>query len=157
MIIVSFLPVLAAAAASVVLAYLWYHPKLFGRAWMALAGVTPEMAERGKKKMALNSVIALLASMLVAYVMSYVGILLGIYDWLGALQLGFWCWLGFTAPPMLGMVLWEQKPFRYYALVAGYWLVAFILMAFILLYTSTLFGMVENDSNFDQTGETLTY
>lgn len=111
---------------------------------MRIVNITPEMAERGKKRMPLSAVIALIAAMLVAWVMSYVGILLGIFDWFGAVELGFWCWIGFTAPPMLGMVLWEQRPIRYYLIVSLYWLVAFIVMALILLFGS----QIENTAQY---------
>jgi Protein of unknown function (DUF1761) len=103
MILVSFLPILAAGIASMLVTWLWYHPKVFGSVWMRLENFTPEMVERGRKRMPLMAFIGLIASMLVAWVMSYVGILLGVYDWFGAIELGFWCWLGFAAPPMLGM------------------------------------------------------
>jgi hypothetical protein len=139
MTVASLLTVLIAGIASVLIGWLWYSPILFGGPWMRMIGLTPEMAERGKKKMHLNALVALVASMLVAWVMSYVGILLGVFDWFGAVELGFWCWIGFTAPPMLGMVLWEQKPFRYYLIVAGYWLVSFIVMALILVVGSQMF------------------
>ena len=138
MILVAFLPILAAGIASMLVTWLWYHPRLFGSMWMRLENFTPEMVERGKKRMPLMAIIGLLASMLVAWVMSYVGILLGVYDWFGAIELGFWCWLGFAAPPMLGMVLWEQKPVRLYLIVALNWLVAFIVMALILVLGSQL-------------------
>jgi hypothetical protein len=52
---------------------------------------------------------------------------------MGALQLAFWCWIGFIAPVTLGMVLWEQKPVRAYLIVAFYWLAALMAMALILL------------------------
>jgi len=138
MIVVSFLVILAAGIASVLVGWLWYHPRFCGSLWMRLENFTPEMVERGKKRMPLNAIVALLASMLVAWVMSYVGILLGVYDWLGAVELGFWCWLGFAAPPMLGMVLWEQKPVRLYLIVALNWLVSFIVIAMVLLVGSQL-------------------
>ena len=138
MIIVSFLPILAAGIASMLVTWLWYNPRLFGGIWMRLENFTPEMVERGRKRMPLMVVVGLLASMLVAWVMSYIGILLGVYDWLGAVELGFWCWLGFAAPPMLGMVLWEQKPIRLYLIIALNWLVAFVVIALILVYGSQL-------------------
>src|SRR4051812_1160738 len=107
---VSFFPILAAGIASVLIGWTWYHPKVFGAMWMRMCNITPEMAERAKKRMPLTALVALLASMIVAYVMNYFGIAWGVYDVPGALQLGFWTWAGFTAPTMLGMVLWEQKP-----------------------------------------------
>jgi len=57
-----------------------------------------------------------------------------IYDWIGAVELGIWSWIGFVAPAMLGQVLWEQKPFSLYLINAGYWLVSFIAMAIVLLF-----------------------
>ncbi len=99
-----------------------------------MCNITPEMAEASKKKAPQTAIVALLASMIVAYVMNYFGIAWGVFDWIGALQLGFWTWAGFTAPPMLGMVLWEHKPVRYYLIVSLYWLVSFMVMALILLF-----------------------
>ena len=86
------------------------------------------------------AIVALLAAMLVAYVMDYFGIAWGVYDVPTAINLGVWCWAGFAAPTMLGMVLWEQKPVRYYLIVAGYWLVAFITIAIILVLGSQILG-----------------
>ena len=134
------LQILIAGIASVLLGWLWYSPYLFGGAWMRMTNITPEMAERGKKRMHLMALIGLVAAMLIAWVMSYVGILLGVYDWFGAVELGFWCWLGFVAPTMLGIVLWEQKPFRLYLINALYWLASFIVMALILVVGSQMFS-----------------
>lgn len=82
--------------------------------------------------------IGLLAAMVVAYVMSYVSLAWGFYDWIGALELGFWCWVGFIAPTMLGMVLWEQKPFKLYLINVLYWLVALLVMAQIIVLSTSL-------------------
>lgn len=131
---VTLLPVAAAGVAATIIGMIWYHPRIFGGVWARLTGVTPEMAEKGKRRMVPYTIIALLASMLVAYVMAYVEIAWQVMDVLGAINIGFWCWAGFVAPPMLGMVLWEQKPFRLYLINALYWLVAFCVIAIILLY-----------------------
>ena len=131
---VTFFPILGAGIAAVLIGVVWYHPKVFGGVWMRLSNVTPEMAERGKKRMPLTAFVGLLAAMLVAWVMDYVGIQFGIYDIAGAVVLGLWCWLGFVAPLMLGMVLWEQKPFKLYLINVLYWLVAFVAIAVTLLF-----------------------
>lgn len=130
---VTFLPIFIAAVLNVVLGMVWYHPKVFGTSWMNCLNMSPEQKEAGKKKMIVSTVIAFLAAMIVAYVMSYFGIAWGVFDWVGAVELGFWCWVGFTAPAMLGMVIWEQKPVKYFAIVSGYWLVSFIMMAVTLV------------------------
>lgn len=130
---VTFLPILIAGIANVILGMVWYNPRVFGGAWMAGMHMTPEMAEKGKKRMPLMAFIAFLAAMVVAYVMNYFGIAWGVFDWIGAVELGFWCWVGFVAPTMLGMVLWEMKPVKYYAIVSGFWLVSFVMTAVILV------------------------
>jgi hypothetical protein len=131
---VALLPILAAGIANVIVNMLWFHPKLFGTRWMREVHSTPEMIERGKRTMMRNAAIALLAGMLAAYVMDFFGMAYGVTDIWGAIQLGFWSWLGFTAVPMLGMVLWEQKSLRYYAIVSGGWLVSFVVMSLVLYF-----------------------
>ncbi len=142
MTVVTIWPILAAGAASVLIGWIWYHPRVFGATWMRLANITPEMAERGKKMMPLYALIGLCASMLIAYVMNYVGIAFQIYDWVGAVfELALWSWLGFVVPVTLGTVLWEQRPLKLYFINVSYWLVSFIAMALILVLGSqTLIG-----------------
>lgn len=129
--------VLAAGVANVILGFIWYHPKVFGRPWMAMAGVTPEMMERGKRKMPLMAFLGLVSGIVMAYILNHFGIAWGVIDALGAAELAFWTWLGFVATVLLGSVLWEQKPFKYYLINAGYWLLALIVMAEIILWLST--------------------
>ncbi len=126
--------ILASGFAAVLIGMLWYHPKVFGGLWARLCGMSPETMESGRKKMPLMAFVAFLAAMLVAYVMSYVSAAWGFYEWQGAIQLGFWIWLGFVAPPMLGMVLWEGKPIRAYLIVAFYWLVTLLVMAQFIVF-----------------------
>lgn len=128
---ITWLPIVAAGIVNVVLGMIWYNPKVFGNAWMAAGNIQP--SERGKKMMPVSAFFAFLAAMVAAYVMNHFGIAWGVFDWIGAVELGFWCWLGFAAVPMLGMVLWEGKPFKYYAIVSGFWLVSFITMAVVLV------------------------
>ncbi|MBI2612435.1 DUF1761 domain-containing protein [Candidatus Kaiserbacteria bacterium] len=134
MIEVEFLPIFFAGVVSVVIGFIWYHPKVFGSAWVRLTNLSPEAVEKGKKRMPLMAFIGLFASMFVAYVMNYFGIAWGVYDVIGAIELGFWCWIGFVAPTMLGIVLWEQKAFKLYLINSLYWLVSFVIMAIILVF-----------------------
>ena len=137
--IVTLWPIVAAGVASVLIGWVWYHPRVFGTTWMRLANVTPEMAERGKKMMPLSVILSLCGSMLIAYVMNYVGIAFHIFDWVGAVfELALWCWLGFVVPTSLGTILWEQRPFKLYLINTLYWLVTFIAMALILVLGSQM-------------------
>ena len=133
---VTFLPVLFAGIVSVVIGFAWYHPRVFGGMWMQLLNLSPESVEKGKRRMPMMAFFGLLASMFTAYVMNYFGIAWGVYDIIGAIELGFWCWIGFVATTMLGTVLWEQKSFKLYLINAGYWFVSLIAMAIVLLLAS---------------------
>ncbi len=128
------LAILGSGVASIVIAYIWYHPRVFGGVWMRLSGMTPEMAEKAKRRMLLHTFGGFIASLLVAYVMFWFGAAWSVYDVAGAVQLAFWCWIGFAAPVLLSSVLWEQRPFRLYLINAFYWLVALMVMALVLLW-----------------------
>lgn len=131
---VTFLPIFLAGIVAVIIGFIWYHPQVFGGAWMRMSGITPETVERNQKGMWIRALVALFAAMVAAYVMSYFGIAWGVYDWIGSVELGFWCWIGFTAPAMLGSVLWERKPVSLYLINSLFWLVAFVAMALVLLF-----------------------
>ncbi len=124
--------ILIAGVVAVLIGWLW--SKMFGSA--AKGALTPEVIEHNKKRKPLMVFFAFLASMLVAYVMSYFGTAWGVYDWIGALELGFWCWAGFVVPTMLSAVLWEQKPFSAFLIKALYWLIVFMAIALVLVFTS---------------------
>ena len=127
-----FLLILIAGIATTLLGWAWFHPAVFGTRWMHMNSFTPEMVERGKKRMPLTALIGLLAAMLVAWVMSYIMVLFGVYDLIGAVELGFWLWLGFIVPVQLGMVLWEGKPWKLYIINVAYYFVNLSVMATIL-------------------------
>jgi hypothetical protein len=130
---VNYIAVLVAGVVNLVLGMIWYAPRVFGSAWMRMSNITPDMVERGKKTMPLMAFTALVAGVIMAYVLSFFAISWGVFDVIGATELAFWTWLGFMAPVLMGSVLWEQKPLKLYFLNAGYWLVGLIVMAQILL------------------------
>ncbi len=77
-------------------------------------------------------VLAMLGSLVMAYVMAhftqYVGAMTAE---LGA-QLGFWAWLGFVAPVQMSEVLWGKKSWQLYGLNTAFELVSMVAMGTIL-------------------------
>lgn len=130
---ITFFPILIASVVNMIIGFVWYHPRVFGSVWMRMAGITPDMVESGKRRMPAVLITAFLAGMLMAYVMNHFGSAWNVYDILGALELAFWSWIGLVVPPMLGLVLWEQKPIRLFLINTLYWLVAMMAMAFVLV------------------------
>ncbi len=128
----NYLAILAGAVANMVLGALWYGP-LFGKQWMALTGMTGEKLAAAKakgmtKEYALGFVGALAMSYVLAHVVDYTGATTAT---LGA-QAGFWSWLGFIAPVMMSVVLWEGKPWKLWGLNSGYYLISLVIMGAIL-------------------------
>jgi len=129
---VNLLAVFIAAIAGMVVGAAWYSKFLFGGQWMALMGFTDEHKRKAQKGMAKSFGLGFVAQLVTAYVLAYFVQLAGVASVASALTLGFWVWLGFVAAIMLGVVLWEGKSAKLYAINAGYQLVSILVMATVL-------------------------
>ena len=116
-----------------VIGMVWYNPKVLGTSWAKLAGVSDETMAKGKKTMPLMAAVGLFFAVVMAYVMAHFALAWGVFDWIGAIELAFWLWIGFVVPPLLGVVLWEGKSVKLYFINIGYWFVAMIVMSLILV------------------------
>lgn len=134
-VVINYWAVLGVAVASMVLGSLWYGP-LFGKTWMKLAGVSMSGGKEGQKAMmksyALMFVSALIMGFVLAHFLKFAGTFMNDVSLSGALMGAAWIWLGFVAPPTVGMVLWEGKPWKYWLIVSGYWLADLLIAAVIL-------------------------
>ena len=130
---VNYVAVLVAAIASFVIGALWYSPMLFGKMWMKLSGVADKNMKKAKEKgMNKNFAFQFLGSLIMAYVLAHFIQYTQSSTIAEGMQAGFWIWLGFIATVMLGMVLWEGKPWKLYFVKAGHELVALAVMGAIL-------------------------
>lgn len=133
---INYLAVLIAAISNMVLGFIWYGP-LFGKTWIRLIGLTEEKLEAQKKKgMGKAYGIQALGSLVMSYVLAHTLIFASSYTNTtgipAGLMAGFWSWLGFIAPVSLASVLWEGKPWKFWLITTGYYLVALLLMGSIL-------------------------
>jgi hypothetical protein len=130
---VSYIGVIVATVVSFIVGFLWYGP-LFGKLWMKLQNFSKADINNAKKKgMTGLLVINFVATLITAFVLSYLIDLTASSTVSSALSLGFLIWLGFFATTSpLGSVLWEGKPFNLYVLNAAYWLVIVLVMSGIL-------------------------
>jgi len=137
---INYMAVLGAVVVNVVLGFLWYGP-FFGKPWMKMMGYTKEHMEAAQKKgMGKTYAIMIVGSFLMAYVLShslvFASTYLNVYGVSAGLQAGFWNWLGFIAPVLVGDQLWGGKPWKLFAITGGYYLVAMLLMGSILAVAS---------------------
>ena len=91
---------------------------------MKSAGVSAKDINKAKKKgMGKIYLSAFIASLLMAFILANFARFVTSNSFVDGVGLGFWIWLGFVAPILLGSVLWEGKPFNFYAINSLYWLV----------------------------------
>ena len=112
---------------------LWYSPLLFASRFIALKGWTPEdiariQAEGTAKLIA----VALLGSLIAAYVLAHFVNYVRARGVADGLKTGLWVCLGFIFTSNLETVIFEQRPLGLYLINNGYHLVGFLLMGALL-------------------------
>src|ERR1700730_14270884 len=123
--------VIVAAVTAFVEGAVWNSSILFGNERMRLLGINAD-AMADTKMPAGKMLGELLKVLVIAYVLAHLLALLGVVDWMAAVRLGAWVWIGFQATLLLGAVIWENMPWKLYAIHAGDALVKILLMAAIL-------------------------
>ena len=125
---VNYLAVVPAAVAAFVVSSVWYT--IFGNAWMELRGMDPATAAETATP-AWTMLFVVIQSLVVAFVLAYLIVRLGVVNWKGAMRLGALVWV-FPAMILLGSVIHEDVPLMLAAIHAGDWLVKLLLMAVVL-------------------------
>jgi hypothetical protein len=74
----------------------------------------------------------LVREFVIACVVARFVVLLGIFEWKAAVQLGVWLWFGFVFMILVGAVVWDNLPWKLTTIHAGDWLMKLPLMAVIL-------------------------
>jgi len=133
---ISYLAVLAAAIASMVVGFLWYGP-LFGKMWIKLMNFDKKKMQEAKKKgMGKMHALAFFVSLVTAWVLAHSVIFASSYLKISGVFAGIFVgsmtWLGFFATTQLGMVMWEGKPVKLYLLNTLHYLVTLVIMASII-------------------------
>lgn len=125
---INYLALIIAAIIPMIVGFIWYGP-LFGKQWMKLAGVTKKDMEAKKSEMPKTYGIMLVASLVMAYVLSQFVTTGGAIS--GAM-VGFWIWLGFVVTVKLTDVLFNGNPKQLFYIDISYRLVSLVLMGAVL-------------------------
>lgn len=132
--------VVVCGIASMLIGWVWYGP-LFGKAWMQSAGIDMSMMNDPARRKEMQSktgpgyAIMFVGALVMAYVMAKA---LGHFG-ITAVDINFLkvvggLWLGFTAAgSMLGVKIFENKGWTYYAIVVGYQLINMLVYGLILV------------------------
>jgi hypothetical protein len=102
----------------------WYSPLLFAKPWMALLGLPRDGGTQ--RTLVAGMVSSLICDWIVSFILWHVIAWSGAANWRMGALLGFLCWAGFVAAIALPQGIYESRPFRLFAINAGYWLIAMV-------------------------------
>jgi hypothetical protein len=108
----------------------WYSPALFAKPWMAMLGI--KKGEGNKNSLLAGMISSLICDLVLSFILAHFVVWTGTatFGW-GAL-IGFLCWVGFFAAPNLPQGIYENRPFKLFAINNGYWLVGLIVVGGLL-------------------------
>jgi hypothetical protein len=104
------LTIVLAGLAGFVFGFLWYGP-VFGKTWMRLSNISPDSAG-SMKGMAGSIVIAVVVSLISAYVVSALQPALLPLSYGEFMKWITYIWLGFNLPIQMNGYLWEKKSWQ---------------------------------------------
>lgn len=127
----NYVGILVTAVVIFLIGGLWYTV-LFGKAWVAAHGYTPEQQERMRKGAGRAYALSFLAYIVLAAVMDLLIIRMGIDSAIGGVKLGAALWLGFVATIGFTANVYSEKPLATYLIDVMYQLVFMIAAGVIL-------------------------
>ena len=134
---INYWAVLLCAIVGIVIGSLWYGP-LFGKQWMRIVGIkkpdeiTPAIKRMMIKSYTITAVTTFIMAYVLAHVLYYSTSVSRMTGVDAGVQAALWSWIGFVVPATLGSVLWEDRPWKYWFITAGYYLVTLVVMGVIL-------------------------
>jgi len=124
------LAVLVSAVILWILGAVWYSPPLFAKPWMAALGITPDPAK--KKGLLAGMIASFVGDFILAFVLDHLILWSNAGSVHGGAFIGFLAWVGFFAAPNFPQGIYENRPFKLFAINNGYWLVGLIIVGILL-------------------------
>lgn len=129
---ISYVAVLMAAVAGMITGAVWYG--VFAKQWMKAAGRSEADVQKSDPKI---YIVALIAQVIIAYMLAGVIGHLGTYSLEGGLITALSCWLGFTVSTMAVNHRFQGKGWSLTIIDGGYWLVTMLLQGAIIGWFGT--------------------
>jgi hypothetical protein len=129
----NYLAIIFAAVINMGIGALWYSPVLFAKPWMKAVGFDQkDMDDSMKKGMQKKYGMMMVASLVLAIVLSWFIHALHVTDLVGGIKIGLMAWLGFTTTSQFANWVFSRKPKEAYIIDTGYQLVAYSIMGALL-------------------------
>jgi hypothetical protein len=117
--------IFVAALAAFIASSIWYGA-IFGGVWRQLAPSASSSVGP------LEIIAQFIRNLIVAAALARLIVQAGAVNWVGAVRVGLWCWLGFQAMAIAGSVIHEGYPLTLYAIHTGDAVVTTVLMSFVI-------------------------
>lgn len=120
--------IIVAAVSAFLAGWVWFSPMLFGNPWMKVSGMSPEKVKNANMGKTFGGAffLTLLASI-------NLGMFLGPQSTLAfGIAAGAAAGIGWIAPAIGVVYLFEQRPLAQWFINAGYWVVTFVIMGAII-------------------------
>lgn len=124
---INYLAILIAAVAGMIAGAVWYGA--LASPWMRAANVSEEEVNQKNPSIYL---VALIAQLVIAYLLAGLIGHLGTYTVTGGIITAFFCWLGFCVAPMAVNHRFQGAGWNLTAIDGGYWFVVFVLQGGII-------------------------
>jgi hypothetical protein len=118
-----------AALIRIALGALWFSPIAFVESWRKSVGIDEATMNAGMPRAIAFDVVG---ALVMAFVLVHSIVYADAATLLQGAAVGFWNWLGFIAVVLLSATMHEHRPIKYFAINAGYNLIALILMGALL-------------------------
>lgn len=128
----NWLGILLATVAAMIIGSIWYAKPVFGKEWQKLVGLKDKDMKQG---MAKSMVIMLVMALVSAVVLQRFIVVANPQNYVEALKLGAWIWLGFVATYSIGNGAFEKRPAKLVVINILNQLVTLLVMAAILYAT----------------------
>lgn len=125
---ISWIAVIAAAAASMVVGAAWFHPKVFGAAWMKEIGKKPEELNASPAMYAWTA----LAAIITAYGMAIFFANMGVDGVVPGLVAGFLAGEAFVATSFATHAIFHNYTYRHWMITASHQVVSLMIMGGII-------------------------
>jgi hypothetical protein len=113
-----------------ILGSLWYSPVLFSKSWMELQKIEPDNMNKGKLPVMLS--VTLVLNLIICIAIGFLVVKTGVNTFLGGIKLGLLCGIAFVCTTLGVTFLFENRPFKLFAIDAGYHVTGILIASIIL-------------------------
>lgn len=111
--------------------FIWHSGFMFEKAWLKIIGVSKEKLDARMKEqgMAKLMIVQILFNVIAELSHAFLLIQINPASRVEALLISFIVWLGFTAGPAFGPVIWESKSIKYFFITSGWRLLSMVIFS----------------------------